>query len=656
MSFVKDFQLEKQKIKNIVNNLHYQKILDEGRYREIVEDLNNEKIKIAVIGQMKYGKSTFINSFIFHSNYLPTSSTPMTAALSEIKYSENEKYVVHFFREEEFELLKKQEEFKDILQKTNNIPNRYELFGTTKTISRSEFENYVGVDGLYTPIVKMLTIYSPNEVLKEAIVVDTPGFNDPIESREKIAEGFIKNADFIILFLYAERPFDATDRQIITEKLQYLGKAGKVLIVLNQADKLLDKYPTMDAINDYLQETLNNTIEDFIHSEFLADTLRKAEIIPISSLMALLARISEEELRRDKILSDYLKKFKDDFGIRDRKKLEKLSNISKLEKAIKKSLKEEKLNILINGIKQKIVGSISAKMQEIESELQKIKLDDKINSLEEVQNYKRKLEEFKNSDYKDEILPILSNAEIELKAKVGDEIADLRLFIDKEISEIRNSVRIANVSKDDMKYMFSNGMTQVNIEFKGKLQKLITHLLNAYRAKVYESINQIFSKLRGNEFAKEFELSNAFVEDLKSNLLNITLDELSKSLNNIQENIPYVDTSWWIFGDSIDEIKNKFLKALDDYSNKVNRELDEKKRQFNEIIEKAFNKSEERGTIIREFNKAVINPIDKALKEKEYELQGYKSMIEKDKNKLKDLSNKLNQLKEVKEFVEKELR
>ena len=656
MSFVRDFQLEKQKIKNIVDNLYSQKILDEKTYREILEELNNEKIKIAVIGQMKYGKSTFINSFIFHSNYLPTSSTPMTAALSEIKYSENEKYVVHFFREEEFELLKKQEEFKDILQKANNIPNKYELFGTTKTISRSEFENYVGADGLYTPIVKMLTIYSPNEILKEAIVVDTPGFNDPIESREKIAENFIKEADFIILFLYAGQPFNATDRKIIVEKLQYGGKAGKVLIVLNQADKLLAEYPTMDAINDYLQETLNNTIEDFIHSEVLADTLRKAEIIPISSLMALLARVSEEELRRDTILSDYLEKFKYDFGIRDRKELEKLSNISKLEEAIKKSLKEEKLNILINGIKQKIVGNISAKMQEIESELQKIKLDDKINSLEEVQNYKRKLEKFKKRGYTNEILPILGKADIELKTKVGDEIADLRRFIDREISEIRNAVRVASGSKDEIKNMFSNGMTQVNIEFKGRLQELISNLLKAYRNKVDESINQIFFKLRNHQFAQDFELSSALVEDLKSNLLNITLDELSKSLNNIQENIPSVDTSWWFFGDSVDEIKKKFSEAVADYSLKVNRELDEKTRQFNEMTEKAFNKSEERGTIIREFNKAVIAPIDKALKEKEKELQGYKSMIEKDKNRFKELSNRLNKLKEVKEFVEKELR
>ena len=51
-------------------------------YDEIVEKLEKDTLTIGVIGQMKCGKSTFLNSFVFENDILPAATTPMTAALS----------------------------------------------------------------------------------------------------------------------------------------------------------------------------------------------------------------------------------------------------------------------------------------------------------------------------------------------------------------------------------------------------------------------------------------------------------------------------------------------------------------------------------------------------------------------------------------------
>ena len=58
--------------------------IDETRYKEIIDKINNDILTIGVIGQMKCGKSTFLNSFVFEDEVLPSATTPMTAALSVI--------------------------------------------------------------------------------------------------------------------------------------------------------------------------------------------------------------------------------------------------------------------------------------------------------------------------------------------------------------------------------------------------------------------------------------------------------------------------------------------------------------------------------------------------------------------------------------------
>ena len=68
---------------------------------EIKKKLEKDTLTIGVIGQMKCGKSTFLNSFVFKDNILPAATTPMTAALSVITYGEKERIVAEFYTKDE---------------------------------------------------------------------------------------------------------------------------------------------------------------------------------------------------------------------------------------------------------------------------------------------------------------------------------------------------------------------------------------------------------------------------------------------------------------------------------------------------------------------------------------------------------------------------
>ena len=77
--------------------------IDAARKDEIVNKINNDVLTIGVIGQMKCGKSTFLNAFVFEDDILPSAVTPMTAALSVITYGEKKKIVAEFYTPDEWE-------------------------------------------------------------------------------------------------------------------------------------------------------------------------------------------------------------------------------------------------------------------------------------------------------------------------------------------------------------------------------------------------------------------------------------------------------------------------------------------------------------------------------------------------------------------------
>ena len=61
------------------------------------------KLNIAVIGRVKAGKSTFLNTVIFDGHHvLPQAFTPKTASLTKIEYAEQNALAVEFYTPDEW--------------------------------------------------------------------------------------------------------------------------------------------------------------------------------------------------------------------------------------------------------------------------------------------------------------------------------------------------------------------------------------------------------------------------------------------------------------------------------------------------------------------------------------------------------------------------
>ena len=338
--------------------------IDENRYKEILSKIDNDVLTIGVIGQMKCGKSTFLNSFVFEDDILPSATTPMTAALSVITYGEEKRIVAEFYNEDEWAEMKAQasrdlsevagnslleskiKAAKELVAKSSGLSSNLSEY-LKKGKQEDSFENlieYVGADGKFVSITKSVNIFYPKEYLKGVEIVDTPGFNDPIVSREERTNAFLKKADVVLMMLYAGRPFDATDRDIIFKNVRQCG-VGKVLIGINKYDIPYEKGETEEEIQNYVREELEKACRA-CNDNLLVEVLESVTPIPISASMALLSEVPMGRISSSEQYSFDWKRFCDIFEISSQPEMRRKSRIDDLFDAVKLMVEKEKDEIL----------------------------------------------------------------------------------------------------------------------------------------------------------------------------------------------------------------------------------------------------------------------------------------------------------------------
>ena len=174
-------------------------------------------MNIGVIGQVKAGKSSFLNTLLFNGkDILPKASTPKTATLTKMEYSDRNIISIEYYSTEEWDNLKDNAAIdldEDIYTVAREIFSMVERNGIEPEVylqkghEEIEFDtyddliaslnNYVGEDGKFTPIVKAVTLYLNKEEFKGLSIVDTPGLNDPILSRTIRTKEFMEVCDVV---------------------------------------------------------------------------------------------------------------------------------------------------------------------------------------------------------------------------------------------------------------------------------------------------------------------------------------------------------------------------------------------------------------------------------------------------------------------------
>lgn len=357
-------QEKRSKMKEFASAAFNKKWINEQEYAAIVEKIDNDVLTIGVIGQMKSGKSTFLNSLLFGREILPAATTPMTAALSVITYGEEERIEAEFYNNDEWKEMQmlsncditdangdknresKIKAAKELVKNSEKISSTIPtLLGSTKQDLLSNLIDYVGAEGKYVSITKSVTIFHPTEWLKGVRIVDTPGFNDPVVSREERTQEFLESADVVVLLVYAGRAFDATDREIVFERVRNAG-IGKVLIALNKYDMNFENGETIEEMIANVKIEIQKAVNESEDTK-MKDLLEGIEPVPISANMALLAKLPMDAILNNVDKKHHWNRLTDIFEITTQAQMLEKSLVINLETAVLETVENDKMSLLI---------------------------------------------------------------------------------------------------------------------------------------------------------------------------------------------------------------------------------------------------------------------------------------------------------------------
>ena len=638
------------------------------RQKEIIDKLENDTLTIGVIGQMKCGKSTFLNSFVFEDDVLPAATTPMTAALSVITYGEEKKIVAEFYTVDEWEEQKMQasrsldevqgnsleeskvKAAKELVKKSSMLGSSLSsLLGKTQ---EDRFENlieYVGADGKYISITKSVTIYYPKEYLKGVEIVDTPGFNDPIVSREERTKAFLKKADVVLMMLYAGRPFDATDRDILFQNVRQCG-IGKVIIGINKYDIPYENGETEEEIKNYVKEEIRKACRA-CDDDTLVEILKQAEPIPLSAEMALLSELPMSKISSNEVFQFAWKRACDNFEISSQSQMREKSHLNDLTSAVKQMVETEKGKILIAKPLNAILAAGNSKKDEIEKALRECdnlitnlstpddELDEK---LENFKKAKRRLDKKIDSlgDGLDTAFQqIIRKGKNELEESVESACKKMKQHID-DWKRLDNKKTVITKIDDEKRYL----VTRI-------LKKQVEGLDQSARTEIKKEIMDFLSDADDvlMKYVTDFD-SRDFIKSMeRKTLLEIDKDVFSFDDSSDDDGSLW-DAFWEGVWEGIDEMTLSIFSRSDDkqelreYINRLNNNFDPEP-----YLESIYKHKEE---IIEIVKSALFDELINPMQEQIQEIRSTKGDKEKQLNEAKA---NLVRLKADKVEIEKQI-
>ncbi len=713
----------KDNIVNILedNKIETIKIIKDDYEKKVDKD---RLLKIGIVGPVKAGKSSLLNSLFFNGkDYLPKAATPMTAALTEMTYGEECEVNIEFFTDNDVEQLKKMSEiyerkFSDLaeqffnsaredwlnfnqpekpsleqenkwrnqakdqakseLESETHLSGSYEQYQSiinSKTKRKTgietiklnsiddlngKLEAYVGSSGCYTPFTSRVSLQLPVEELKNVIVIDTPGFNDPVPSRNDRAISSLGESDVVFILSPSGHFLSNTDKNIISKITKKEG-IHELFIVPSQIDTQLfnmelkqpsggDLLKTVEIIRekltDSVERNLQNINDDGVFDELIKHTKRR--MYPTSGICEAMAVTFENKDKwnseKEVVWANLKRNFPDYFSDNDietsKASLHQLGNINPIKEKIEdvKERKNEIFNEELEKFEQKYVERINAVKESIKEFIENCKkeieagnISRKEKELNETRNVYEKMlpelnESFENAledwyaDVKTEVSDVLQNVYSE--ADKGIEQAEGFDFLPKcrgtgffglRKEYYTEKITTANLSK--IKKSIKGFINYFNKSIPDYLEAEINSLIK----RVVKDVQPIWNEymVLGNLSAAEFR------NKVRSTLRAFTL--ISEDVSYKGNGFYFESTSNILEGNEAEECLDKATEYIQDLEYELKQTVSS---ALKEIKSKCLK---------NDFGKTIIEHYLKQLEKEKAELEKPKLALENYKRLIKDI-------------------
>jgi ribosome biogenesis GTPase A len=222
------------------------------RILSLEEKLASGRLRLAVLGQMKRGKSSFINALL-GADVLPTGALPVTAIITEIKFGLAPEAL--------------------IIYSTGGHSEKVELKALAEYITEA------GNPGNKKQVASVELLY-PAEFLRDGIIlIDTPGIGSTHAHNTLTTESYLEKIDAGIVVLSVDPPVTEVESRFIK---QLADEMPKLFFVINKIDI---------ASNDEV-----GLVTQFLESELNRIEIHSPEIFLLSARQALQQKLRDGDI------------------------------------------------------------------------------------------------------------------------------------------------------------------------------------------------------------------------------------------------------------------------------------------------------------------------------------------------------------------------
>lgn len=387
--------------------------------RIVEEEVKKQKEKQSLSNRAKEGFKNLGNKFNRNKS---DKEAPKERVLSDKEINERAERIAKNELEKDARLVSSYDQYEKM--------KKSGLFNTEKLDPRIQANNleelnqkllqFVGADGKYMPYTKAVQISLNNPNLKDLEVIDTPGVNDPIASREERTKALLKDCDVVFIVspsnqFLTDSDMSLFDRVSNKEGLQEIyfvaSQADSAVLSMSEVEKSNQHLPTafenaQKSLSSQLNNIMGKLIEKYPNQRKVFEKAIKNGVILASGVCFSMYKdfnnqASWERSQKTEEYHNALRNLKDsypdafDSDDKSKESLLFLSNMGAIEERLEK-VAQEKEKIMFENLEPKIESQannlhkfITQLLQDLEEEKKRVKNADISAIKEQIKAYEK---------------------------------------------------------------------------------------------------------------------------------------------------------------------------------------------------------------------------------------------------------------------------
>lgn len=247
-----------------------------------LKDIEQHSFRIAVVGEFRRGKSTFINALLGKA-ILPSDILPTSATLNRVTYGLTPKIHIKF-------------------KATEGQPERVE------EIPLEQIANYVTkltpeAAAMAATIEEAVVTYPASYCKNNVDIIDTPGLSDE-ENLTAVTKSVLPKVHAAIMVIMATAPFSESEAQFLDYLLEQ--NLSKVIFVVSGIDRIEEEEDRVRVVG-HIKQRIERRLTDIAEKRFGDNPALKQEflrqvgavrVFGVSGYQALKAKVERDEALR----------------------------------------------------------------------------------------------------------------------------------------------------------------------------------------------------------------------------------------------------------------------------------------------------------------------------------------------------------------------